>query len=170
MDQVIIHLSLNHATLPRVHHFLGSLQTGLLVPRLIAGDNVKLSSYGSGLKYGSGKTEDGIQSGSKTGRSGFFRSMKQNGPRQSVSMHAEAHDSKTQLRLQPDHGNEMSTFVTAGDTESTSSAGNMKENDKGGVFESWAGVNEIEVISSIPPQTTQGIMMQQTVEIRESRV
>lgn len=167
MDQAVVHVSLNHATLPRVHAFLANLQTGLLASRLTKDNNVTIGSYGTGLNYGSAKTMNETQ-GSKVGKSGFFRSMRQNGPRQSVSMHVDAHDSETQLRLQPDHGNELSTFVTVGDAESTSSAGNTKVDDKSATFESWAVANDGDTISALPHQS-QGITMHRTVEIRETR-
>ncbi|KAF2185563.1 hypothetical protein K469DRAFT_632088, partial [Zopfia rhizophila CBS 207.26] len=47
LDQVVVHLSINHATLPRVHGFLSNLQTGLLVTRLTATEVPNTNSKGS---------------------------------------------------------------------------------------------------------------------------
>lgn len=107
MDQLMVHLSLNHATLPRLNNFFSSLQTGLLNARLTAGGDVMTASY-SRRRYGTGKSNS---------RSGLFGNMKLT--RGSVSMHVDPHGSKTQLRLHP-HANEISAFVTV-EAESTDS-------------------------------------------------
>lgn len=111
MDQLMVHLSLNHATLPRLNNFFGSLQTGLLNARLTAGGDVTTASYGAGRRYRTGTSE---YSNSKIARSGFFHRTTTG---QSVGILPDAHGSETHLCFEGrPNENGISTFVTVGDT------------------------------------------------------
>lgn len=163
MDQVVVHLSLNHATLPRIHVFLSNMQTGLLIPRLTIADNVDLTTHCSNLRTTSKNIQKEIHSGSKAVCPAFFNPFRSNTGRPSVSVNEDAHGSKTQLRLQPEHGNEMSTFVTGGDNESTSSTETPKRNNKARTNDEWRDTNVETYGVQDTPQNH--IKVQQTVEI-----
>lgn len=170
MDQVILHLSLNHATLPRIHVFLSGLQTGLLVPRLTLADNVDVyTSPGTNIRRTAQVSQDDMQSGSRQPRSGFFSAFKPNTARHSVSLNDDAHGSKTQLKLHPEQGTEMSTFVTVGDGDSTSSAGNPKYDDNRRIDDAWRD-HSVDGTYDTPPglQNQTGIKMTHTVEVTTS--
>lgn len=143
-DQCIVHLSLNHATLPRIHVFLRNLQTGLLVTRITTG-NVNSHSKSSKPKSGE-ENDDSIplsttsHGSHQKGKHGFKNPFRSKGSRHSVSLCRDAHSSKTELRLQPDQGNELSTFVSTGaDNDSTSSGqdGRGRRKSKGRQDGAW---------------------------------
>ncbi|KAF2750889.1 hypothetical protein M011DRAFT_464696 [Sporormia fimetaria CBS 119925] len=134
MDQVVVHLSLNHASLPRVHTFLRNLQTGMAVSRVTGGGG-DMSKVGTAQPSGSRRPLQVVETG-RSGRSGFFNALRSQ-PAHSVSENQDAHSSETHLRLEPEHGTEMSTFVTVGDNDSTSSNSNTRWDEKGVVENRW---------------------------------
>lgn len=177
MDQVVVHLSLNHASLPRVHVFLRDLQTGLAVSRIAAGDlnmGTKGFEKDSSKRYlnsSDKRSSTGVtalDTTTKSGRFGFFNPLKSKTGSHAVSEHKDPHSSQTHLQLQPDMGTEMSTFVSGGDGNSTSSAGQSKADDKEGLGNAC---DSYEVAAGLGNETTRvpagRIKMEQTVEIFE---
>lgn len=157
VDQIVVHVSLSHAALPRAYVFLESLQTGLLATRLTVGGNLSSNQYNTKLKSND-ECQSQILNSSKATRPGIF-SFRSKTNRNSLGMMEDAHSSRTQLRLQPEHGTELSTFITAGDGDSTSSAGQSKGDVKGQSHMGW----ESNADSTVPKML---IKVEQTVDVR----
>lgn len=145
MDLVVMHLSLNHATLPRVHVFLSNLQTGLLVTRLTtsavnsnskgskrspdADESLPLSGtdereHSSRWKWRSGPKSNGSRS-----RGRVLKLLRSN----HSDNNKEGSISESPLRLQPEHGIELSTQIYA-DGDSTAS-GSGKNHNKDDIYQ-----------------------------------
>lgn len=108
MDQVVVHLSLAQGALPRIHFFLGSLQTGMAI---------------SQITHTTTNHETSRATETKRPINDMFRNAFYSSPgRRSVNLNSDAHGSKTHLRLQPEQGTEMSAFVSGGDNISTASS------------------------------------------------
>ncbi|KAF2257797.1 hypothetical protein CC78DRAFT_549644 [Lojkania enalia] len=131
-DQVAVHLSINHATLPRVHVFLGNLQTGLLVTRITT-SAVNTGSKGSKPSRDADETlvlsgTDDKERSSRwkwrfttSGSRSTSRMMKLILKSDRSDTNEEASLSESPLRLQPEQGIELSTTIYA-DGDSTASA------------------------------------------------
>ncbi|KAF2747795.1 hypothetical protein M011DRAFT_458211 [Sporormia fimetaria CBS 119925] len=100
MEQVVVHLSLNHATLPRINSFLRTLHTGAAASTIRAG-----TSHTRG--YGQVSRPINISEPRKS-------------PLQALR---NTSVSSSQEHLHLPQATEMSTMVIAGDDKSTSSAG-----------------------------------------------
>ncbi|KAF2742082.1 hypothetical protein M011DRAFT_490828 [Sporormia fimetaria CBS 119925] len=107
MDQLVVHVSLNHATLPRINAFLRNLQTGATVSRLQAHSGKAARTYGQSSRPMNSSNHDAK-------RSGFPR----------VTSYRNNSATSSEEHLQLDHGNEMLTMVVANEAVSTSSADN----------------------------------------------
>ncbi|USP78385.1 hypothetical protein yc1106_05659 [Curvularia clavata] len=72
MDQIVVHLSINHATLPRIQNFLSHLQVGPLIPETTvaqsASDRSKGGSRSNNSKYAKLSQNDANKSGPNIGR------------------------------------------------------------------------------------------------------
>jgi hypothetical protein len=143
LDQVIVHLSINHATLPRVHVFLSNLQTGLLVTRL-ATNAVNRNSKGSKRSRDADASLPLNGSGERRRRSQWNWSQK---PDRSVSkgkvmkllepdhneIIKEGSISESTLRLQGDQDFELVTTIYA--DHDTSASRGRKNDTTGGWYE-----------------------------------
>lgn len=136
LDQVIVHLSINHATLPRVHVFLSNLQTGLLVTQLTTAAPTATRSKGSKRSGDAGDADDAVPlSGTGTrDRSARWKPHGSLSRRKVLRMlnldrsgggdaAKEGSISESPLRLQPEQGIELSTTIYADCGGSTGSAG-----------------------------------------------
>jgi hypothetical protein len=126
MDQIVVHLSINHATLPRIHTFLAHLQTGLLDMHVPPSQNNTQISKSRTNPTGHGDN-DHLDSPTPTRSGGRERRRPKhttwNAIRSTLSTKSSKASSISEypLRLQPEHGIELSTTVYTGDGESTRS-------------------------------------------------
>ncbi|KAF2107072.1 hypothetical protein BDV96DRAFT_606870 [Lophiotrema nucula] len=145
LDLIVMHLSINHATLPRVHVFLSNLQTGLLVTRLTTNaisTNSKGSKRSPDADDSCETAADGRANSSrwkrwKRSRSGSYERPAPARSRSSRVLNLlksidrsndtqkEGSISESPLRLQPEHGIELSTQIYA-DADSTASGAGKK--------------------------------------------
>ncbi|PVH99995.1 hypothetical protein DM02DRAFT_655868 [Periconia macrospinosa] len=142
LDQVVVHLSINHTTLPRIHVFFSNLQTGLLVTQVTArGENSR--------SKGSKQTDEQERS------SGWKWSNKSRGSLSKSKMikmlridrserRKEGSISESPLRLQPEQGIELSTTIYAERCSTSSASG--KNEDR----EMW---NQESTSSGLPSTT-----------------
>lgn len=165
LDQVVVHLSINQATLPRIHVFLSNLQTGLLVTQLTAGpaNPRKSKSKHSDPNDPNDPNDDSLQlSGTSEQERSTSRWRWSSKPEGSLSRRKskmlkmlqfdrsdndkEGSISESPLRLQPEQGIEMSTTIYA-DGRSTNSASGKHEDR-----EEWAPQSEASgvPIASLP--------------------
>ncbi|KAF2744452.1 hypothetical protein M011DRAFT_173855 [Sporormia fimetaria CBS 119925] len=105
LDQILVHLSLNHATLPRINVLLKNMQSGLAAPTVTTDITATHGTRGYGPGYG------------RNGCSGHLNDSRKSGRNRLRSISA----SSSQEHLHIAHGTEMSTMVIAGNVESTSS-------------------------------------------------
>jgi hypothetical protein len=126
MDQLVIHLSINHATLPRIHIFLSHLQTGLLDMHVPPSQNNTLHSR-SKTNPAVYDNDDHLHSPTVTRTGGRERRRSRytawNAIRSTLSSGSTKASSISEypLRLQPEQGIELSTTIYTGDGESTRS-------------------------------------------------
>ncbi|KAH8711967.1 hypothetical protein GQ44DRAFT_714188 [Phaeosphaeriaceae sp. PMI808] len=152
LDQVVVHLSINHATLPRVHIFLSNLQTGLLVTRLTT-SAVNTNSKGS--KHSRDADASLPLSGTdERGRSSHWKwRQKSDGSfskRKLMKLLKLDHDDTTKegsisespLRLQLEQEFELSTTIYT-DDDSSASRGGKNETRRAGInkHEQWRTYN-----------------------------
>lgn len=145
MDQVVAHLSLNHASLPRVHLFLRNLQTGMGASIITTNDPTGMLSNSYSQRLSNTKALD-VRTTQRPGFSNMFRSTS---GREPVSMNNDGHCSEDELRLKPAYVTEMTTFVTGGDGDSTSSTAQMDDGEKATSNDSWGQSNRIKVVETI---------------------
>ena len=130
MDQIVIHLSVNHATLPRIQIFLSNLQSGFLTMTIPVNDSTFNSKYSESHPT----ADNGDNSSPKTSRTGQRKSngrerrwskMKNWSPLHTLVNKTTSSKapsiSEHPLRLLPEQGIELSTTVYTGDNESTRS-------------------------------------------------
>jgi hypothetical protein len=167
VDQLVVHLSINQATVPRVHVFLGSLQTGLLMTRITANQtshSKRSGNNGNGFSNSNSSTfKKAIWSSSNSSK---LRSSLANifTPKRSNTQQKASSISENPLNLHPDQGIELSTSIYAGDQESRASS-----DRKALVREDWAGNSDLGV-SAVAIYSDQRradhIGIHKTVEVR----
>jgi len=175
IDQVVVHLSINQATLPRVHVFLGNLQTGLLTTRITAKDRPKgtkgsrgpYSGNSSGLHsfkkaISSKNAASSSKPHSNSMLSGLFSSKRSSGYNRKPGSISE-----NPLNLHPENGIELSTSIYAGgDRPSTNGSDG---NGKGHGREDWITHSHSRhgSVTVFPREQRPGhIGIQKTVEVR----
>lgn len=131
MDQIVVHLSINHATLPRIQIFLANLQTatiGLQMPV----DRIS-STMGSKTPKSKSTQDDDehptITSRDRSKSKGRWRYKSWHAIKDTISTKSTTKApsiSEHPLRLQPEQGIELSTTVYTGDGESTRSNGQQQ--------------------------------------------
>jgi hypothetical protein len=154
--------------------FLRNLQTGLAVSRVAASTTAHVGSQGYQSKQVMSGSEREVKQESntssaiqrrKTGKSGFFDALRSTSSKHEVSLNVDAHSSETHLRHPQEHGTELSTFVSGGDGDSTSSTDIMKSDNRSRTHDPWGvdGIRKQRGGIAIPAGK---IKVEKTVEIK----
>jgi hypothetical protein len=111
MDQIVVHLSINHATLPRIQTFLSHLQIGGMSTHMGASrSGTRTTSKG---RSSAAKTSQNHLNGNKVGRTSD-KAWNSLCNRLTGSLNRTPSISEQPLRHQQQQGNELSTIVYSG--------------------------------------------------------